>query len=358
MSRVWDIPVPESTRVRDVRVATETACGLAGLDPQSTAAAALVATELATNLVKHASGGRVVINLVDPPDPVPGAGPCVQIASLDHGPGIHDVEEAFRDGYTTAPSSLGAGLGTCLRISGAFDLHSRPDRGTVAVARVSPAPTSHTRQAPPRAGVRAGGINASLAHAEHSGDAVTWARSGSLVTLLLADGLGHGDKAAEASTAAVEALHRIADLPPADILRHLHEDLRATRGAAIGVAQIDEDAARLSYAGVGNIGARLRTDDGWHALISHPGIVGAHFPATVPQHRSAWRADSLLVMHSDGLPSRWLPPDDPRLLTHDPAVTAAVILRDAGSAARPLRDDTSVAVLAPTHRTDVHDRNP
>ncbi|MYW19123.1 phosphatase, partial [Streptomyces sp. SID2955] len=60
-----------------------------------------------------------------------------------------------------------------------------------------------------------------------------------------------------------------------------------------------------------------------------------------------WRRDSLLVMHSDGLPSRWTPPEDAGLLAQDPSVVAAAILRDAGSPALPVRDDTSVAVLAP-----------
>ncbi len=514
MSRVWDIPVQESTRVRDVRVAAEAACAEVSLDAHGTAVAALVATELATNLVKHAGGGRVVINLVSPADPRAGAAPCVQIVSLDHGPGIGDVRAASQDGYTTAASSLGAGLGTCRRVSDDFDLHSRPGEGTVAVARISPTRTPRPagsgaadggvrggrsdraggsvwseaadrgrgsdraargvsrggesdraargvsgggeadraagsvwsgagdqgresdraargvsgggesdraagsgwagasdeergsdravgsawtgasdqgrggdRAAPGTwgdgsgrggasdraaggvwaegssrvgesgraggsvrvggSGVRVGGITASYAHAEHSGDAFGWVRSGARVTLLLADGLGHGEKAAEASTVAVEELHRGADLPPADLLRRLHTALRTTRGAAVGVAQLDEDSGQLSFAGVGNIGARLRTGTGWQPLISHPGIVGAHFPATVPLRRAAWQPDSLLVLHSDGLPSRWVPPLDPLLLAHDPAVVAAVVLRDSGSAARPLRDDTSVAVLTP-----------
>ncbi|MER6245868.1 SpoIIE family protein phosphatase [Streptomyces griseorubiginosus] len=378
MSRVWDIPVQESTRVRDARVAAEAACAEVSLDAPSTAAAALVATELATNLVKHASGGRIVINLVGPADSRAGTEPCVQIVSLDHGPGIGDVGAASTDGYTTSAASLGAGLGTCRRVADDFDLHSRPGEGTVAVARITRARTS--RAAGPgrtgsglrtggsvRAGrnlrvggsvrvgggvrvgenVRAGGVTASYAHAEHSGDAFGWVRSGPRVTLLLADGLGHGEKAAEASTAAVEELRRAADLPPADLLRRLHTVLRTTRGAAVGVAQLDEDTGRLSFAGVGNIGARLRTGTGWQPFISHPGIVGAHFPATVPLREADWGHDSLLVLHSDGLPGRWVPPLDPLLLAHDPAVVAAVVLRDAGSAARPLRDDTSVAVLTP-----------
>ncbi|WP_433917767.1 SpoIIE family protein phosphatase [Streptomyces canus] len=361
MTRVWDIPVQDSTRVRDVRVAAEAACADAGLDAHATAVAALVATELGTNLVKHAGGGRVLINPAAPSDTCAEDVSCVQIASLDHGPGIDNVPAAMRDGHTTAPSSLGAGLGTCRRVSSEFDLHSQPGRGTVAVARIAPARAPgdpQPREVHLRTGTRAGGITTSLAHAEHSGDAFSRVRSGPRVTLMLVDGLGHGEKAAEASTAAVEELRRCADLPPADILRHLHAALRATRGAAVGVAQLDEDSDRLSFAGVGNIGARLRTDGAWRPLISHPGIVGAHFPATVPLTATDWAPDSLLVLHSDGLPSRWAPPGDPRLVVHDPAVVAAVVLRDAGSAARPLRDDASVAVLTPAPRTDPHDRIP
>ncbi|QIJ60767.1 SpoIIE family protein phosphatase [Streptomyces sp. JB150] len=359
MTRVWDIPVHDSTRVRDVRVAAEAACAEANLGAPRTAAAALVATELATNLLKHADGGRMVINLVEEPDTTnEAADRAVQIVSVDHGPGIGDVAEAIRDGRTTAASSLGAGLGTCLRVSDDFDLHSRRGRGTVAVARVGALPAAPHAPSRAPAGPRVGGVNLALAGAEHSGDAFGWIRCGALLTLVLADGLGHGVPAARASSAALDELRRLAALPPADILRRLHERLRHTRGAAVAVAQLDTGTGRLHFAGVGNVGARLRTPDGWQPLISQPGIVGARFPASVPLQQAPWTADSLLVLHSDGLPSRWTPPGDPGLPAHDPAVVAAVVLRDASSAASPPRDDTSVAVLCPDRRTDAHDRLP
>ncbi|MEU6066834.1 MULTISPECIES: ATP-binding SpoIIE family protein phosphatase [Streptomyces] len=356
MSRVWDIPVHDSTRVRDVRVAAEEAGSHAALGAHRTAITALAATELATNLLKHAGGGHVVINIVEHTPAADGTrGPSVHLFSLDHGPGIADVVAAMRDGYSTAATSLGAGLGTCLRISSAFDLHSAPGKGAVAMARIDQEPGPWQER--PEPGPRAGGINVPLAHAEHSGDAWTFVRSGPRLTLMLADGLGHGPKAAEASTSAVGELRRTAQLPPADMLRRLDSALRPTRGAAVAVAQLDEDAGELHFAGVGNIGARLRTGDAWEPLLSHPGIVGGHFPAGVPVRRVPWTPDSLLVLHSDGLPSRWSPPDDPQLLAHDPAVVAAVILRDASSPARPVRDDTSVAVLAPDRRTRTHDHS-
>ncbi|WP_346164143.1 ATP-binding SpoIIE family protein phosphatase [Streptomyces bangladeshensis] len=350
MSRVWEVPVHDSTRVRDARIAAREACRDAGLDAARTAVAELVATELATNLLKHAGGGRMVVNLVAPP--TDGAGTSVQLFSLDHGPGIADVGAALGDGWSTAEGSLGAGLGSCLRSANAFHLYSLPGRGTVAAARIDAAADRRGTSAPP---VPAGGITVSLGQAEQCGDAWSWVRSGSLLTLLLADGLGHGAKAAHASSAAMAELRHCAHLPPPDILRRLHTALRPTRGAAVAVAQVDTEHAELSFAGVGNAGARVRTEDSWTSLVSHPGIVGAYFPAQVPVRRVPWRPDSLLVVHSDGLPSRWKPPEDPRLIGHDPSVVAATILRDAGSPARPVRDDTSVAVLAPDRRTRTHD---
>ncbi|MDC2954524.1 SpoIIE family protein phosphatase [Streptomyces gilvifuscus] len=345
MARVWDVPVHDSTRLRDARLAVAEAAAAAGLDEARTAAAALVATELTTNLLKHADGGRLLLDVVPPPAPVEGGDPTryVQIAALDHGPGIADVPAALDDGFTTA-SSLGAGLGTCRRVADAFALHSEPGRGTVAVAHVGPG----TRDsAPADCGVRAGGVNLPYGGAEHSGDAWTCVRSGDRVTLLLADGLGHGPQAAHASTAAVEALRQSAHLSPAESLGRLDAALRGTRGAAVAVAQVDTAGGTLRFAGLGNVSAWLWEDGAWHCLLSRPGIVGVHRPSSFTDQSRRWGGDRVLLLHSDGLPGRRTPPSAPDLLSADPAVMASVILRDSGSAARPPRDDTTVAVLSP-----------
>jgi anti-sigma regulatory factor (Ser/Thr protein kinase) len=349
MPRVWDVPVHDSTRVRDARVAAEQASTLAGLDEQRTATAALVATELATNLLKHAGGGQVLVDVVTPPVLVSGReeSRLVQITTLDHGPGIADVDAALRDGFTTS-DSLGAGLGTCARLADGFDLHSVPGRGTVVVARVGAVADRPAGDPGPAARLRAGAVNVPFGGAEYSGDAWAWVRSGDRVTLMLADGLGHGPEAARASGAAVEALRGAAHLAPADALRRLDSALAGTRGAAVALAQVDAGAGTLRFAGIGNIGARLCADGTWRHLVSRPGIVGTHRPATLREEEAAWADDRVLVLHSDGLPSRWTPTSDTCRTTADPAVTAAVTVRDASSPARPVRDDTAVAVLAST----------
>ncbi|WP_217179042.1 ATP-binding SpoIIE family protein phosphatase [Streptomyces sp. AC495_CC817] len=349
MPRVWEVPVHDSTRVRDARVAAEAAAARAGLDEGRAAGCALVATELATNLLKHAGGGLILLDVLSRPDPdrADGAAPMVQIVAIDHGPGVRDIAGALRDGFSTT-SSLGAGLGTCRRVADDFDLHSTVGRGTIALARLGARAGRRGRQASPAPAVRAGGVNVPFAGAEFSGDAWAWVRSGDLTTLLLADGLGHGVAAARASSAAVQQLYRAPELPPAQLLRRLEGALRDTRGAAVAVAQLDLSARRLLFAGIGNIGARLRTGAQWQPLLSRPGIVGAHRAAHVPQQEVAWGDDHLLVLHSDGLPSRWSPGPAAHSPSLDPAVIAAVIVRDASSPARPVRDDTTVAVLSPS----------
>ncbi|MGW0818629.1 SpoIIE family protein phosphatase [Streptomyces viridiviolaceus] len=350
MPRVWDVPVHDSTRVRDARVAAEHAAALAALDERRTAAAALVATELATNLLKHAGGGRLLVDIVDPSALTGGrnAARLVQLAALDHGPGIPDLAAARRDGFSTS-GSLGAGLGACARLADDFGLHSVPGRGTVALARVGNAARGAAEGGPaPVAAVRAGGVNVPFGEAEYSGDAWAWVRAEDRVTLMMADGLGHGPEAARASAAAVEALRSAAHLTPTEALRRLDAALGGTRGAAVAVAQVDTRAGRLRFAGIGNIGARLREGGVWRPLVSRPGIVGVHRPTTVREEETAWTDDRLLILHSDGLPSRWTPPSDDCLAAADPAVTAAVTIRDASSSARPVRDDTAVAVLTPT----------
>ncbi|MFE5812713.1 SpoIIE family protein phosphatase [Streptomyces sp. NPDC056479] len=346
MPRVWEVPVHDSTRVRDVRMAARDAADRARLPEDRVAAAELVSTELATNLLKHAGGGRILLDLVGPPTPAYADEriPLVQIMAVDHGPGMPDTAAALRDGYSTA-ASLGAGLGTCLRTADDFGLHSTPGRGTIAMARIAARTGRDTGGPLP---VRAGGVNIPLAGGEFSGDAWVCVRTADRVTLMLADGLGHGSPAARASSAAVEALRSAPHLPPPDLLRRLHAALRDTRGAAVAIAQLDITAGKLLFAGVGNVGARLRRGDTWQGLVSRPGIVGAHLPTHLPQHQETWTDESLLILHSDGLPSRWSPgPVVHARSSLDPAVTAASIVRDASSSARPVRDDTAVVVLSP-----------
>src|ERR1700759_5716432 len=111
-----DLPVADASHVHAAVAMAEGAAWRAGLVPADRASCALIATELATNLARHARDGRLVATATEP-----GPAAWVQLAAVDHGPGIPDVAAAMADGYSTA-NSLGGDLGACRRAATVFDL--------------------------------------------------------------------------------------------------------------------------------------------------------------------------------------------------------------------------------------------
>lgn len=66
------------------------------------------------------------------------------------------------------------------------------------------------------------------------------------------DGLGHGYESSVAAVRAVEVIHAHRDLDVEQIVLRCHQELRVTRGAALGVLRIESDG-RGEFCGVGNI---------------------------------------------------------------------------------------------------------
>ncbi len=226
--------------------------------------------------------------------------------------------------------------------------------GTVALARIHARPRAGPNATSGAPTLRPGRrINIPLAGADVSGDAWACVRAADRVTLLLADGLGHGPGAAHASDAAVEQLHRSAHLSPPELLAQLHT-ASVTPGCRRRGRPTRPGRRESVLLRHRNVGARLRSGDSWKPLLSHPGIVGAHRPARMPHHRVPWTDDSLLVLHSDGLPSRGPSARRPARRP-GPAVTAAAIVRDASSSARPYATTPRWRCCPPRHRTHDHD---
>ena len=85
------------------------------------------ASELARNMVVYGGGGTVVLEHLD----IDGRN-GVRATFEDHGPGIADVEQAMRDGYTSG-GGLGLGLGGSKRLVHEFDLRTEVGKGTTIV---------------------------------------------------------------------------------------------------------------------------------------------------------------------------------------------------------------------------------
>lgn len=157
--------------------------------------------------------------------------------------------------------------------------------------------------------------------------------------ILLADGLGHGWGASEATRKAVATFRQRAEFSPGLILGYVHDALRKTRGAVAAVAEIRPAEGALIYAGVGNISGVVLDGSASRSLVSHNGTLGTMTPK-IQEFRSTWTSNSMLVLHSDGLQSKWDLSSYVGLLSRHPATIGGLLLRDF----RRERDDVSVVV--------------
>ena len=285
---------------------------------------ALAVTEAASNLHKHAEQGSLLL-CVNRDGPQPG----IDLVTIDVGPGVRDVSAALRDGHSTA-GTLGIGLGAIQRLADFADMYSRPGHGTSLVARfwVSP-PVSQPRWA---------GLIRPITGETECGDAYGVVPADGAVTAVLCDGLGHGPLAAAAAAAGVAAVLDDPAGEPAALLERVHRRMSGTRGGAVGVVQVSGQLAR--FAGLGNVAASIVSDGQRKSMISIPGIAGVQ-ARTIRQFEYDVPPGSAVIVHSDGISSRWEAAALPALEARDPLLIAAVLLAEAGVH----RDDAGVLVL-------------
>ena len=321
-----------SSQSRVLRVADESGVGEArrlarglareaGVGEVATEQAAIVAAEAGRNAVLHGGGGQVVITSFP-------AVRSLEILALDHGPGIPDVERALADGYSTA-GTAGQGLGAIARIATVFDVYSLPDKGTALLARIG-----GTRDG------SVGGVSVAMATESECGDAWALEQAPGGPVVLVADGLGHGHKAAEASATAVAAFRRHADQPVERILEAVHRALRSTRGAAVAIARGSPEGPAVRYCGIGNIAGAVLGSLSIRKMVSLPGTAG-HEARSIRTFDYPWPEGSLLVMHSDGITGRWDLARYPGLAERHPSLVAGVLLRDFARG----RDDATAVVV-------------
>jgi serine phosphatase RsbU (regulator of sigma subunit) len=156
---------------------------------------------------------------------------------------------------------------------------------------------------------------------------------------MVVDGLGHGVFAADAAREAERILSAGSQESVSDIVKDMHAALRKTRGAALAIAKIHFAKRLLTFAGVGNISASIVSVGARRSIPSHNGTVG-HQMARVQEFTYPWNADSILVMHSDGLGTHWTLEGYPGIWNKHASVIAAILHRDFYRG----RDDVTVLV--------------
>lgn len=272
----------------------------------------IIVTELARNVLVHGKGGEVLLR---PWRTEKSLG--VDVVALDKGPGIKDIPQSLRDGYSTA-GTPGTGLGAVARLGSAFDIYSKPGSGAAVFCEVS---TNGDRSARP-------GVTCVSKPGEPvPGDGWYFFPAPQSVTILVVDGLGHGYGAQEA---AKQAMKIVADHHGESLdrlLHRMHLSLAKTRGAALALVRADRTKGTIHFMGVGNISGVVCSQTGVQRMVSHNGTVG-HIMSRSQEFQYAWPKGSTLVLWSDGLTTNIDPLAYQGLLNKHPALVSAVLYRD------------------------------
>ena len=327
------VRIDDPTQVAEARYAADHLSRLLPFDDAARSNLAIVVSEAAQNILRHASRGEIFLRIVDQN----GVG-GIELLALDKGPGIRQMEQAMRDGYSTA-GTAGTGLGAMNRLSSSLDIYSRPGLGTALLANLwlkSPAPPGRSSS------LALGVVNRALMGEPVCGDSWCVKQEHGRAVFLVVDGLGHGTEAAQAAQAAITAFEgewmRYPGRPGA-ILQKLHLALQGTRGAAAAVAEWNEKNETVCFAGVGNIAGEIVNENSIQRTVSHHGIVGYQV-RRIQEFTYPCPAGSLLMLHSDGIATPGSLDAYPGLIAQNPALIAGVLYRDFNR----VRDDATLLV--------------
>ena len=326
------IVVTESSQIGDARRSTVALSKRLGFGQTRVGEAGIIATELATNLVKHGGGGQLLIGGYEDE-----AGGGLEFLSLDKGQGMTNVAACLEDGYSTSGTS-GTGLGAVSRLAAVFDIWSQPQRGTALLARLAARPSVGLR---PQA--RWGALSVAYPGESVCGDGQGLIETADGFSMMVVDGLGHGIFAAEASNAAMRVFSQMRDAPPTETVQAMHLALHKTRGAAVGIARYVRGAPEIAFCGVGNIAGVIVQGDEMRRMVSHNGTIG-HAARLIRAFDYPVTPPFLVVLASDGLATGWSLDQFSGLRSRHPVLIAGLLYRDF----RRPRDDVTVLVVRET----------
>lgn len=323
------IQISEASQTGEARRKAVALADELGMEESRQGTVALATTEMATNLVKHAGKGHILVQRLQQ-----NGNSGMRVVSVDQGPGIADVSKALADGNSTA-GTMGNGLGAIRRLADSFDLYSVPGSGTVISAEFWQKKRVNPASGPLQVAV----ISEPLRGEDVCGDGWGVRAMPGASILMVVDGLGHGILAAEAAREAERILAEAKTVSLRDILHDTHDALKKTRGAAFALAKIEWEKGLLSFIGIGNISASIVVAGSSRSMASYNGTVG-HVMERAQEFTYPWNSNSVLVMHSDGLATRWNLDQYPGIWNKSPSTMAAVLQRDFYRG----RDDVTVLV--------------
>lgn len=348
-----------------------------GFSTTSIAAITTAVSELVRNILKYAGKGHVRF------DPARANGTKgLKITVQDSGPGIADIEQAMADHYSSS-GTLGLGLPGVKRMVDEFEINSAPGKGTRVVVTkwITSAKSSnrgnkqkhdvHTHSPrsqqklnndpPARGSPLAVSKNTQLEGADTtnaggrtpewgiwgrpcggelvSGDTIIVKQLEDEIACAVVDVLGHGPDAHELAKHIETFLGRRMSADPTATLQLLHTELRGSRGAVAGIAVFNPATGKVRYVACGNIVAR-RMGESEVSLHSAEGTLGQSMRSPTEQKLVLQEKDVLLI-HTDGIKSRFGMKDYPKICYERAQVIAKTIVEKFG---RSYDDATCLAL--------------
>jgi anti-sigma regulatory factor (Ser/Thr protein kinase) len=296
---------------------------------------ALVASEMATNLIKHAAG-KGMLQIWEQP------GGVLDLVSFDYGPGVDNLSLAQQDGFSTT-RTLGKGLGSMQRLSDQFAIFSRQAKdndnghwhGTVIWCRFQQQAQPGTTPAAAEIGL----FVRSLSDDRHNGDHIYVNGAAQRLRLFHLDGLGHGESA-ELATAHLDSyVSQASDLN--HLVQTVDRHLRTTTRGAVAIAcELDLASRTLRMLGVGDMATHLCQRGRVQHFSFAPGVLGREHKTPHPTEVEL-EPGATLISTSDGIRRGWDENSFPGLCNHHPQLVAYVI----GNSMARMTDDQSVCAL-------------
>ena len=326
------ITISDQSQIAAARRAAEAQARRQGFGNVLVGRVGLVATEMATNMLKHAAHGYLIAaGFAD------GTGSGVEFLACDNGPGIANVQHAFEDGYSSV-GTAGTGLEAIRRQADLFDIFSRPGAGTVVMARVRD--DNNVQPSASLKDIEIGAVIVPHPGEIECGDSWTFAVRGGAPSLFAIDASGHGSLAATAASVAVRTFDVTDEASGVRLIETVHRALAPTRGGAVAVAQVDVVLRVVRFVGLGNIAAALLADGGVKRMVSHNGTAG-QVAARIREFTYPFARSPMVILHSDGLSAKWDLDAYPGLASCHPSTVAGVLSRDF----RRANDDAMIVVM-------------
>jgi serine/threonine protein phosphatase PrpC len=174
-----------------------------------------------------------------------------------------------------------------------------------------------------------------------NGDTYLIKRWGDEALVGVIDGLGHGPHAHHASQVARYYIERHYEQSVEALFAGVGRECQSTGGGVMALARFDCARGRFHFGSVGNVEARVFESPEPVSFMILRGVVGLKTAPKPAVTEHAWAPGSVLVLHSDGLTTRWRWSDYP----HFAGASATAIARELLRRQAKDNDDATVVVV-------------